>query len=135
MSATEEAIKTAETAARAAWEKKGEDILAFDVSEPLAISDIFVVVNASNERQVGAIVDAVEEKLIECENRRPGRREGDRENRWVLLDYGDVIVHVQHAEERHIYSLERLWKDCPSIELELPEDDGERHDHEGDELA
>jgi len=124
VSATEEAIKTTRLAAEAAYEKKGKAIIAFDVSEPLAIADIFLIISANNERLVGAIVDAVEEKLIEVEKLRPLRREGDQENRWVLLDYGDVVVHVQHDEERELYALERLWKDCPVIELKLPGDTG-----------
>ena len=104
-------------AAEAANEKKGLDIVAFDVSEALAITDVFLIVSANNERLVGAIVDAIEERLIEREGLRPSRREGDRETRWVLLDYVDVVVHVQHSEERSLYTLERLWKDCPVIAL------------------
>ncbi|GAB2470344.1 ribosome silencing factor [Luteococcus sediminum] len=124
MSATDQAISTARIAAQAAADKLGSDIVAFDVSEQLAITDIFLVASAPNERQVGAIVDGVEEKLLE-QQVRPTRREGDRENRWVLLDYLDVVVHVQHTEERELYSLERLWKDCPRIDLDLdqPEQD------------
>lgn len=125
MSATEEATRIARLAAKAADDKKGKQIVAFDVSEPLAIADIFLIVSANNERLVGAIVDAIEEKLIEVEKLRPLRREGGRENRWVLLDYGDLVVHVQHDEERDLYALERLWKDCPIIELGLPDDDSE----------
>ena len=119
MSATEEAIRIARLAARAAYDKKGLDIVACDVSEPLAIADIFLIVSANNERLVGAIVDAIEEKLIEVDKLRPLRREGDRENRWVLLDYLDFVVHVQHTEERTLYNLERLWKDCPQIPLDI----------------
>ena len=119
MSATEEAIRIARLAARAAYDKKGLDIVACDVSDPLAIADIFLIVSANNERLVGAIVDAIEEKLIEVDKLRPLRREGDRENRWVLLDYLDFVVHVQHTEERTLYNLERLWKDCPQIPLHV----------------
>ena len=121
MTATEEAVRVTRLAAEAANEKKGLDIVAFDVSEALAITDVFLIVSANNERLVGAIVDAIEERLIEREGLRPSRREGDRENRWVLLDYVDVVVHVQHAEERRLYTLERLWKDCPRIALALDE--------------
>ena len=125
VSATEEAIRIARLAAKAAYDKKGRDIVACDVSEPLAIADIFLIVSANNERLVGAIVDAIEEKLIEVDKLRPLRREGDRENRWVLLDYLDFVVHVQHTEERTLYNLERLWKDCPQLPLDihLPEVD------------
>lgn len=121
MTATEEAVRVTRLAAEAANEKKGLDIVAFDVSEALAITDVFLIVSANNERLVGAIVDAIEERLIEREGLRPSRRDGDRENRWVLLDYVDVVVHVQHSEERSLYTLERLWKDCPRIALALDE--------------
>lgn len=116
MSAVPEAVELAILAAKAAVAKKALDPVAFDVSERLAITDIFLVLTATNERQVGAVVDGVEEALLKV-GRRPARREGDREKRWVLLDYVDVVVHVQHSEERTLYSLEKLWKDCPSIEL------------------
>jgi len=80
----------------------------------LAITDAFVLTSAPNERQVQAIVDEVEERLRE-HGVKPVRREGVAEGRWVLLDFVDVVVHVQHAEERAYYALERLWKDCPVI--------------------
>lgn len=116
MTATEHAIDIARIAAKAAVAKLAADPVAFDVSERLAITDIFLIVTATNERQVGAVVDAVEEALIKAGVKRV-RREGDRENRWVLLDFLDVVVHVQHTEERELYGLERLWKDCPVIDL------------------
>lgn len=103
-------------AALAAADKLAENIVAFDVSEQLAITDAFVICSATNERQVGAIVDAVEERLRGVDAK-PLRREGEREGRWVLLDYYDIVVHVQHSEERAFYALERLWRDCPTIEL------------------
>jgi ribosome-associated protein len=103
-------------AALAAADKLAEDIVAFDVSEQLAITDAFVICSATNERQVGAIVDAVEERLRTVDAK-PLRREGERDGRWVLLDYYDIVVHVQHSEERAFYALERLWRDCPVIEL------------------
>ena len=119
MTATDHALELIVTAARAGGEKKGEQIVAFDVSEQLAITDAFLIISASNERQVGAIVDAVEDALREA-GAKPIRRERQRDGRWVLLDYGDIVVHVQHEEERQFYALERLWRDCPAIEL--PED-------------
>ena len=119
MTATDHAIELVTTAARAGGEKKGEQIVAFDVSDQLAITDAFLIISASNERQVGAIVDAVEDALREV-GAKPIRREGQRDGRWVLLDYGDIVVHVQHEEERAFYALERLWRDCPAITL--PED-------------
>ena len=103
-------------AAEAASDKLAEQIIAFDVSEQLAITDAFLLCSASNDRQVAAIVDAVEERL-RAHGARPVRREGAREGRWVLLDYLDVVIHVQHAEERVYYALERLWKDCPVVPL------------------
>jgi ribosome-associated protein len=101
-------------AAQAAADKLAQDILVLDVSERLVITDCFVIASAPNERQVQAIVDNVEEKLLAAGNK-PVRREGAREGRWVLLDYVDVVVHVQHSEERSFYGLERLWKDCPVV--------------------
>ena len=118
MTATEEAVRVTRLAAEAANEKKGLDIVAFDVSEALAITDVFLIASANNERQVSAIVDGVEETLLK-HRLKPTRREGDRENRWVLLDYLDFVVHVQHTEERTLYNLERLWKDCPQIPLDI----------------
>ena len=116
MPATPEAIALAVAAAEAASEKLAEDILAIDVSGQLVITDVFVLCSAQNDRQVKAVVDGVEERLLKL-GAKPLRREGERENRWVLLDYGDVVVHVQLAEERIHYAIERLWKDCPSIPL------------------
>ncbi len=116
MTATDHALEIARIAARAAVGKLAKDPIAFDVSERLAITDIFLIVTATNERQVGAVVDAVEEALLKA-GIKAVRREGDRENRWVLLDFLDAVVHVQHSEERALYALERLWKDCPRLDL------------------
>ena len=116
MPATEHARRLAVVAAQAAADKKAQDILVLDVSERLVITDCFVIASAPNERQVQAIVDNVEEKLLAI-GTKPVRREGAREGRWVLLDYVDVVVHVQHSEERSFYGLERLWKDCPRVEF------------------
>ncbi|MFE6508962.1 ribosome silencing factor [Nocardioides sp. NPDC057767] len=116
MTATEHAIELTITAARAASEKKAAHIIAFDVSDQLAITDAFVLASAPNERQVQSIVDEVELKLRDLGSK-PLRREGHKEGRWVLLDYGEIVVHVQHEEERQFYALERLWRDCPSIPL------------------
>lgn len=116
MSASADAIELAGLAARAAVAKKALDPVAFDVSERLAITDLFLIITATNERQVGAVVDGVEEALLKI-GRKPVRREGDREKRWVLLDYLDMVVHVQHSEERTLYALEKLWKDCPRVDL------------------
>ena len=119
MTATDHAIDIARLAAKAALDKLAKDPVAFDVSERLAITDVFLIVTATNERQVGAVVDGIEEELLK-HDLKTVRREGDRENRWVLMDCLDTVVHVQHAEERALYALERLWKDCPAIDLDLP---------------
>lgn len=116
MTATDHSVDIARIAARAAVAKLAKDPVAFDVSERLAITDVFLIVAATNERQVGAVVDAIEEALLKA-GVKAVRREGDRENRWVLLDFLDTVVHVQHSEERALYALERLWKDCPRLDL------------------
>ncbi|MCW2812264.1 MAG: rsfS [Friedmanniella sp.] len=120
MTATARALDLTHAAAQAAVDKLGTDLIAYDVSDQLAITDVFLVVTASNERQVGAVVDGIEEALRGLEAK-PVRREGDREQRWVLLDYLDLVVHVQHTEERQFYALERLWRDCPVISLTADE--------------
>ncbi|MGH3757268.1 ribosome silencing factor [Actinophytocola sp.] len=117
MVATHDARELALVAANAAADKKASDVIVLDVSEQLVITDCFVIASAPNERQVGAIVDNVEEKMRDA-GTKPVRREGAREGRWVLLDFVDVVVHVQHAEERAFYGLERLWKDCPRIDFD-----------------
>jgi len=116
--ATERARELALTAAQAASDKKAENILILDVADQLVITDAFLIASAPNERQVLSIVDAIEEALVNLpEKAKPVRREGERGGRWVLLDYVDIVVHVQHNEEREFYSLDRLWKDCPAIEF------------------
>jgi ribosome-associated protein len=114
MTASAEARETALLAAQAAADKLATNVSIVDVSDRLAITDAFVLASAPNERQVQSIVDEVEERLRE-HGVKPVRREGVAEARWVLLDFVDVVVHVQHAEERAYYALERLWKDCPTI--------------------
>ncbi|UYM04327.1 ribosome silencing factor [Solicola gregarius] len=116
MTATDHALELARTAARAADDRLAENIIAFDVSDQLVITDVFLICSAKNDRQVRAIVDEVEEQLLAV-GAKPVRREGQREGRWVLLDFADLVVHVQHEEERAFYSLERLWSDCPAIDL------------------
>lgn len=109
-------MQLAQAAASAAADKLAEDLLILDVSEQLVITDCFVLASAPNDRAVRAVVDAVEERLRALAAR-PVRREGERDGRWVLLDYIDIVVHVQHCEERAYYALERLWKDCPEVAL------------------
>ncbi|PTT17022.1 MULTISPECIES: ribosome silencing factor [Microbacterium] len=119
MTATDNGRDMAQIAAIAADAKGGDDIVALDVSEPLPLVDIFLLVTGRNERNVAAIADEIEEKLLEAGHKRL-RREGRQESRWVLLDFGDLVVHVFHEEERVYYGLERLWKDCPVVPIELP---------------
>jgi ribosome-associated protein len=114
VTATDTARDLSLAAAQAAADKGATDIIVIDVSDRLPLTDCFVVVTGSNERQVGAIVDAVSERLAKI-GVKAVRREGERDGRWVLLDFGDVVVHVQHAEERVFYALDRLWSDCPTI--------------------
>ncbi|GAA3807566.1 ribosome silencing factor [Sphaerisporangium flaviroseum] len=117
MTASERSLQLVRLAAEAAAEKLADDIIAYDVSEQLVITDAFLLCSASNDRQVRAIVDEIEERLRIEAHAKPVRREGEREGRWVLLDFLDIVVHVQHEEDRTFYALERLWKDCPAISL------------------
>ncbi|MFJ9556743.1 ribosome silencing factor [Nocardiopsis sp. NPDC101807] len=117
MTATDRALELVKVAAEAASDKLAQEIIAYDVSEQLVITEAFVLCSAPNDRQVRSIVDEVEDQLRLKGGVKPLRREGERDGRWVLLDYADIVVHVQHEEERGYYGLERLWKDCPEIEL------------------
>ena len=119
MTASAHALELLQVAAAAADSKAGEDLVALDVSQPLPLADIFLLVTGRNERNVVAIAGEIEDKLIE-HGVKPLRREGRAEGRWILIDFGDLVVHVFHEEERMYYGLERLWKDCPVIPLELP---------------
>jgi len=119
VTATERAVELIEIAAAAAADKLATGIIAYDVSEQLVITDAFLLCSASNDRQVRAIVDEIETRLRQA-GAKPVRREGEREGRWVLLDYLDIVVHIQHSDERSFYMLERLWKDCPVIPLPEP---------------
>jgi len=116
VSAPHRSVELARAAAAAALDKKAEQVIAIDVSGQLALTDVFVIASATNERQVGAIVDEIEDR-VRAAGAKPLRREGGREDRWVLIDFGDIVVHVQHQEERAFYQLERLWRDCPAIDL------------------
>jgi ribosome-associated protein len=119
VTATEHARALLRTAALAADDKQAQDLVALDVSGPLPLTDIFLLASGTSERNVLAIAGEVEDKLNES-GVKTLRREGRSEGRWVLLDFGDLIVHVFHEEDRMYYSLERLWKDCPAIPLDLP---------------
>jgi ribosome-associated protein len=116
VTATPRAVELVETAALAAADKLAESIIAYDVSEQLVITDAFLLCSASNDRQVRAIVEEIELRMRQA-GAQLVRREGEREGRWVLLDYLDIVVHIQHSEERSFYALERIWKDCPQITL------------------
>jgi len=118
MTAAPEAIDMAQVAARTAAAKLADDVVVIDVSDQLVITDCFVIASASNERQVNAIVDEVEAKMREA-GYKPARREGTREGRWTLLDYVDIVVHIQHQDERDFYALDRLWRDCPVVAVDL----------------
>ena len=115
MSATQRSIDNARIAAAAADDKLATDVIAFDVSEQIGIADVFLLCTGNTDRQVKAVVDEVEDRLREVDGR-PLRREGEREGRWVLLDYGDFVVHVFLDEERDYYDLERLWSDVPRVD-------------------
>ncbi len=116
MAATEQAIRLTQIAAEAAEDKLAVDVVAVDVSELLPLADVFLLASAPNDRQVQAIVDNIEERL-RLAGVRVLRREGEKQGRWILLDFGDLVVHVQHEEERMYYQLERLWRDCPVVPL------------------
>ena len=116
MQSPETAAEMLQIAARAADAKGGEDLVALNVSEPLPLVDIFLLATGTSERQVLAIADEIEDRS----GGRALRREGREHGRWVLLDFGDLVVHVFHSEERVYYGLERLWKDCPVVPIELP---------------
>ena len=115
---TEELVRIAAAAADA---KGAEDLVAFDVSDPLPLVDAFLLATGTSERNVAAIADAIEEAMLEQGVKRL-RREGKAEARWILVDFGDLVVHVFHEQERVFYSLERLWKDCPVLPTGIPAD-------------
>ena len=102
------------SAAEAAREKLGENLVALDVTDPFALAEIFLIVSAKNERQGVAIAEAVEDELAK-RGLKARYREGRQTGRWILLDFGDLVVHVMHESEREFYSLERLWSDCPVV--------------------
>ena len=118
MTASKEALKIVQIAAQAASDKVAENLVALDVTNPIPLTDIFLIVSGRNERQVMAISDGIEDKLLE-NGVKLLRREGKSSGRWILLDFGYVIVHVMHEEERMYYSIERIWSDCPVVPLEL----------------
>mgnify|MGYP000075345892 FL=1 len=123
MTASANAIKLTNIAANAAADKLGENIVALDVTELMPLTDVFLLASGRNERQVVSIADEIEEKMLEAGHKML-RREGKTQARWILLDFGDVVCHVMHEEDRMYYSLERLWKDSPVVKLEIAENKG-----------
>lgn len=123
MTASPHARELLQLAAKAADSKSAEDLVALDVSGPLPLTDVFLLATGRVERNVIAIAGEIEDQLNEA-GVKTLRREGKAEGRWVLLDFGDLVVHVFHEEDRMYYSLERLWKDCPVVPLELPVHEG-----------
>ena len=118
MAASKRVIEEAQIAAQAIADKLGTDIVAIDMTDQLVLSEVFLIATGQNDRQIDAIVDSVLEKLAQI-GEKPLRREGAGE--WVLLDYSDLVVHIQSKELRNYYMLERLWNDCPRIELNVSE--------------
>lgn len=117
MGAHADSIALVQVAAQAASDKLAEDIVALDVAERMGVTDAFLIVSGGSEPQVNAIADEVQAMVFGKFDLRPVRREGFGLGRWVLLDYGDVVVHIQHQEDRVFYALDRLWSDCPIIEI------------------
>ena len=117
MTASAQAIRLANIVANAASDKLAENMVGFDVTSITPLNDVCVLVSARNERQVAGIADGIEEQLLEI-GIKSLRREGKSLARWILLDYGDVVVHVMHEEERVYYTLERLYGDCPVVALD-----------------
>lgn len=136
MAALESSVNAIRIAAAAADRLKATNIQAFDVSNLLGITDAMLVVSASNERQVLAISEEIEKDLYLKDNKRKAlSREGLELAQWILLDFGDFVVHIMHEEAREFYRLERLWNDCPTIDLQLPEhDESDAHGDDGDDV-
>jgi ribosome-associated protein len=101
-------------AARAASEKQARDIVVLDVRDLIVITDYFVICSGASERQVRTIADEMQ-RTLRSQGMKPLRREGEREGRWVLLDFVDFVAHVFLEEEREYYGLERLWADAPPV--------------------
>ena len=111
----DDALTVATIAAGAADEKQGRNIVVLDVGAILAIAELFVVLEAPNRRLVRTLVDEIEHSVRGATGRSPRRVEGGREQQWVLMDYGDVVVHVFLDEIRRFYEIERLYRDAPTI--------------------
>jgi ribosome-associated protein len=116
MPASKSVTELTQVAARAISDKFGTEMIAIDLSDQMVLSEVFLIATGANVRQVDAIADEVEEKL-RLIGEKPARREGTDE--WILLDYSDLVVHIQSADLRRYYMLDRLWNDCPTIELDV----------------
>jgi ribosome-associated protein len=123
MPASNACVERTQIAARAAADKFGTELVALDLSEQSVLSEVFLIVTATNTKMVDSIADEVEEKL-RLAGDKPMRREGTAE--WILLDYSDLVVHIQSSELRRYYMLDRLWNDCPKIELEVVKEEAAR---------
>jgi ribosome-associated protein len=123
MPASKACVERTQIAARAAIEKFGTELVALDLSEQTVLSEVFLIITASNAKMIDSIADEVEEQL-RLVGDKPLRREGTAE--WVLLDYSDLVVHIQSSELRRYYMLDRLWNDCPKIELEIVKEEAAR---------
>lgn len=121
MTASDRALDLIRTAAAAADHRSGFDLVGLDVSENLPLTDTFLLVSGRSERMVLSIVEEIEDRLREEHGQKPLRREGQELGRWVLVDFGDLVVHAFHEEDRMYYGLERLWRDAPVIDLQLPD--------------
>ncbi|KAB1656784.1 ribosome silencing factor [Pseudoclavibacter chungangensis] len=119
MTATPRALELTRVAAEAADAKQGSDLVALDVSATMPLTDVFLLATGRNERMVLSIAEEIEDRLQQELGQKAIRREGRDEGRWVLLDFGDLVVHVFHEEDRMYYGLERIWRDAPSIPLEV----------------
>lgn len=116
MPVRESTIALTQLAGEAILEKLGFDLVALDLSGEMVLSEVFLIASGRNERQVEAIAEEVE-RVLAASGEKPARRE--RTANWVLLDYSDLVVHIQSEEVRRYYMLDRLWNDCPKIELNL----------------
>ena len=116
MPASQPCVERTQIAARAAAEKFGTELVALDLSDQTVLSEVFLIITATNAKMIDSIADQVEEQLCLVGDK-PLRREGTDE--WVLLDYSDLVVHIQSSELRRYYMLDRLWNDCPKIELDI----------------
>ena len=123
MPASSKVVESVQVAARAASDKFGKDMVALDLSDQSVLSEVFLIITGSNIPQVEAIADHVEEKMRAI-GEKPLRRETSEE--WILLDYSDLVVHIQSENLRKYYMIDRLWNDCPRITLDIVEEEAAR---------